>query len=425
MLACLIAGFVAMTRFGTSQALVMPSLAMAFLTLDPEASAGILQASFSEFGPVALLFTAVAVPAHQLQEGRLFELFGAWLGRGTGWLSLRYPSVRLAVIIFAIQFLTAIAAALFHNITAIFVMVPIAIAICNRFKFPSHWILCGELIASNLGGFSSRWGDTPNIIEANVWNLSNQIFIQILPANVFILCALSVCVLVLTSRAASEPTAKQSAPDLALASAQFGRQSIELDLDWRRIGIGLAALGGLIALQFAWREWEIAWAAAAICFAVAAERKSDRLHSLQALGIDIYMTLISLFVIAHCFGASLLGNALHAMIQQSGGAPWAIVVSSYFGTMFTEAASWASTAAKTTHAINPSHAAAWALGGGICAGSSSLLTAASAGLILWNESCRRKGHGVTFGSYILFGLGFSSFMVIVYTAYTSLIPFRD
>jgi Na+/H+ antiporter NhaD/arsenite permease-like protein len=69
--------------------------------------------------------------------------------------------------------------------------------------------------------------------------------------------------------------------------------------------------------------------------------------------------------------------------------------------------------------LDPSHAAAWALGGGICAGSSSLVTAASAGIILAEESQRFNDpeHAITFRRYLAFGLPFSLFMLIFYATY--------
>jgi hypothetical protein len=66
-----------------------------------------------------------------------------------------------------------------------------------------------------------------------------------------------------------------------------------------------------------------------------------------------------------------------------------------------------------------SRAAAWALGAGICAGSSSLITAASAGIILAEESQRFNDpdHAITFQRYLAFGLPFSLFMLLFYAVY--------
>ena len=66
-------------------------------------------------------------------------------------------------------------------------------------KFLTLWILsslpvlCACLAASNLGGFSTPWGDTPNVIEAKVWGLQHAHFFHIIGINlgmVLILVAL-------------------------------------------------------------------------------------------------------------------------------------------------------------------------------------------------------------------------------------------
>ena len=99
-----------------------------------------------------------------------------------------------------------------------------------------------------------------------------------------------------------------------------------------------------------------------------------------------------------------------------------IVITSFFGTLFTEAASWASAAAPIVHKLNNSPQAAWALGAGICAGSSSLVTAASAGIILTNETKdNEKDYKITFSKYIPYGLGISALMVLYYIITLSLL----
>jgi hypothetical protein len=124
--------------------------------------------------------------------------------------------------------------------------------------------------------------------------------------------------------------------------------------------------------------------------------------------------LAGVFVIGHAVSTSLLGILLQQAIEASNGATWAIAVTSYLGTGLTEAASWAAAAAPATHAVAPGNAAAWALGAGICAGSSSILTAASAGVLLWAQSRRFEGHQVTFAGYLIFGLVASLAMLAFY-----------
>ncbi len=417
MLVILAGGFVAMARFGISQALVMPLVASAFLVLQGTAASGILQKSFAEIAPVAIIFTAIAIPAHQLQRSNLFRLVGTLLGRLVGRLGIRFPNARVAVLVGFALVMTWFAAGLLHNVTAILVMVPIIISICVSYELPSRWVLCGALVASNLGGFSTAWGDTPNIIESHIWGLSHAAFLkEILPLNLMVLIGLTAAVVALTRRELRRSGVSATVEQTAWSIAGFKAEGSEFVLDRRLLIVGLTTLVGFIIVQFLSRELEIAAGAAAIMCAVAAERKPDRLHTLQSLGLDVYMTLIAVFIIANSISHSLLGSALQSLISETGAATWAIAVASYLGTGLTEAASWASAVAPLTHDANPAHAAAWALGAGICAGSSSLLTAASAGIILWTESRRFDGHAVTFGAYLPFGLSASLAMLAFYIA---------
>lgn len=80
-------------------------------------------------------------------------------------------------------FTTWALAATLHNTTAILVATPITIIICQQFDVSARPILYASLVASNLGGFSTRWGDTPNLIEAAQWGLQYGDFVQIMAIN--------------------------------------------------------------------------------------------------------------------------------------------------------------------------------------------------------------------------------------------------
>lgn len=404
MLLTLFGGFLAMARYGQSQALVMPILASFFLLMTGTAAPAVVGRSALEFAHVALVFSAVAIPAHQIERSGLFAWIGARLGARIGRLSLRAPKLRTFGFVAVTLASVWISAAALHNITAVLIWTPITITICASFGLPSRWLLCGVLVASNLGGFSTAWGDTPNLIESRVWNLTNVDFLrEILPINAFMIAGLVAAVTWLTQR---QIVKTGTVDDLhqARETANFRFEAGETFLDRRRLAVGLIALLGFIALQFFRRDLETAVAAGAILFALLAERDEDRLRAMHALGIDVYATLAAVFVIADCIAHAALGGLLHQLIESTHGAVWAVAISSYVGTGLTEAASWASAAAPLTHQANPGHAGAWALGAGICAGSSSVLTAASAGIVLWSESGRFPGHQVTFRSYFPFGV---------------------
>jgi len=172
-------------------------------------------------------------------------------------------------------------------------------------------------------------------------------------------------------------------------------------------------------LQLIFPPLDITIGAITIVVAVLLERKKSRYHTLTSLGFDVYLAFAAIFVLAGCVSHSWIGNTLYQQLISAKAAPWVIAVTGYFGTTFTEAASWATAVSQSIHQLDPSHAAAWALGGGICAGSSSLVTAASAGIILAEESQRFNDpdHAINFRRYLAFGLPFSLFMLVFYSLY--------
>ena len=367
MLVILIGGFVAMARYEISQALVMPSVASAFLILGGTAAPRDSREKLSRSSHRSRSFSPrSAIPAHpRLQRSDLFQIGRRTTpaGRNGSRLASHFPNARVTGLVGLSLLMTWVAAALLHNVTAILVMVPIIIAVCVSYDLPSRWVLCGALVASNLGGFSTAWGDTPNIIESHVWGLSHVAFFkEILPLNLIVLTGLTAVVVALTQRELRQRGVNATIEQTAWSKAGFRAEVREFALDRRLVFVGLSALTGFIIVQFLSRELEIAAGAAAILYAVAGDRKADRLHSLQSLGLDVYMTLIAVFVIANSISHSVLGAALENLIAKSGAATWAIAVSSYLGTSLTEAASWASAVAPITHEANRSHAAAWALG---------------------------------------------------------------
>lgn len=408
----LLVAFYSMARWGVQQSLAMPLAACALLALSPRNARGIIDAAFRDFGPVAILFTAVAVQAHIIQRSNAFKWLGAKIGERVGGLRLHRREHAIPILVFSMLVATFVAAALFHNITAIYVMVPITITICSQYEIPTRWLLSGELVASNLGGFSTPWGDTPNIIERTVWSLTNRHFLlEILPMNVVVLLLIGLVVIALTRRTLSA-TADPYSDAYAAVAQQKQRENTRID--GRLLTIGLTMLALFVILQSIDREIELAVAATVIGLAVLCERPNDRRATLQALDLDLYMVLGSIFVLARAVDASLIGATLMRFVQATGGTPLAISLSAYIGTTFTEAASWASATAHAVYMVNNGHAAAWSLGAGICAGSSSIVTAASAGLILWSESRRFKGHEVTFARYLAFGIPASLGMLALY-----------
>jgi Na+/H+ antiporter NhaD/arsenite permease-like protein len=440
MLVILFTAFFAMTRYNVPLPLAMTLVACTFLAFQwGKMSEVVLRDGFFDYAPIVILFTAVAIPAHQIERSNGFRWVAAYLAMRLARFRLSYPRLTLPVMIGLMLGLTYVTAALMHNVTSILIMTPIIIRLCESFKVPSRWLLCGALIASNLGGFSTKWGDTPNIVESAEWGLNALDFLkEVVPANLIVLVSLWAVVVFLTRRALAKTPVQEGAGTVtiggqtfsdALVAADWKRVLRSLEVDSRLLLVGLGTLVGFIVLHVIFDEFKIAIGGVTILAAILLERADHRFETLKSLGFDVYLAFAAIFVLAHCVGHSWIGAKLQELIEStssegSEAQPWAICLTGYIGTMFTEAASWATLASKTIQVSSPSHSAAWALGGGICAGSSSLVTAASAGVILAEESGRfKEAHAITFSRYVLFGVGFSLFMLLFYSTYFSLIRY--
>ena len=433
MLLLLFSAFFAMTRYDVPLPMAMALVACAFLCLQGPFAAGILQSGFMHFSDIVILFTAVGIPAHMIERSQGFKWVAAFFGYQFGKMRLKRPRLSNPLLILGVLLSTYVIAALMHNVTAILIMTPVIIRLCDSYGVPSRCLLCGALIASNLGGFSTRWGDTPNIIEAATWGLSAvDFFVEVMPANLIVLGVLTGVVSVLTARTLAKSGAGLSyggmkTIDVAKGAAGWHDAQESLEVDKRLLCIGVGSLLAFVVLHVVFDKYKIGIGAGTILVAVMLDRKEHRFEALKSLGYDVYLAFAAIFVMAGCFENSRVGDQLQDLILQTQAAPWAIAISGYFGTMFTEAASWATAASRQIYGLGDtpglegarSHAAAWALGGGICAGSSSLITAASAGVILAEESSRFKDerHTITFRNYMPFGLGFSLFMLAFYATY--------
>ncbi len=431
MLVLLFGAFFAMTRYEAPLPLAMSLVSCAFLIIQWDYAETILKQGFLHYANITVLFTAVAIPAHMIERSQGFKWIAAWLGHQLGKIRLRAPRLTTPLLVAVLLVATYVTAALMHNVTSILIMTPVIIRLCASYQVPSRWILSAALIASNLGGFSTRWGDTPNIIESSVWGLQAGDFMrEVLPANLIVVAVLIVVATFLTQRSISRRSREAGAKavpfytlQVAQTAADWNKAKADLAIDRRLLTTGLTLLVLFIVLHVIFPGLAIAIGAATIVAAVMLDRKKDRYHTMTSLGFDVYFTFAAIFVLAGCVSHSWIGQILNEQLLAAHGAPWVISTTGYFGTTFTEAASWATAVSGSIFDANPSHAAAWALGGGICAGSSSLVTAASAGIILAEESGRFNDpeHAITFKRYLAFGLPFSLFMLLFYSVYFSFV----
>jgi Na+/H+ antiporter NhaD/arsenite permease-like protein len=427
MFVLLFGAFFAMTKYEVPLPLAMSLVSLSFLIIQWESAPLILRNGFEHYADITVLFTAVAIPAHMIERSQGFKWVAAWLGHQLGKIRLRHPRLTTPLLVVILLLATYVTAGLMHNVTSILIMTPVIIRLCASYRVPSRWILSAALIASNLGGFSTRWGDTPNIIESATWGLKAGDFMrEVLPANLIVLAVLIIVAAFLTQRGISSRSREAGATQLpfytlqiAQTAADWKKAKADLAIDRRLFSIGLVMLVFFIVLHVIFSKLAIAIGAFTIVTAVLLDRKKARYKTLTSLGFDVYLAFAAIFVLAGCVSHSWIGKTLYEQLIAAKAAPWIIAVTGYFGTTFTEAASWATAVSHSINQLDPSHAAAWALGGGICAGSSSLVTAASAGIILAEESQRFNDpeHVINFRRYLAFGLPFSLFMLVFYGLY--------
>jgi Na+/H+ antiporter NhaD/arsenite permease-like protein len=415
--------FIAMARQKFGPELGMPMLALAGLAIIGIESAGAaLGHGFDEFGRVAVTFTAVAVAAHQLRDSNLLHCAGLLMGNAIGRSAQKlHVPVAWAAAFFCLFTTWALAAAL-HNTTSILVMAPLIITVCSQFEIAPLPVLYASLIASNLGGFSTRWGDTPNIVEASVWGLMHKDFCEIMIVN------LGMLVILVAIVGARLPKVSLTTVELESFLYRFDAARRSLSINWN---LSLSAFVGLlviIVLPIIMPHTDLRFAAIGVLWLCLGQRlfgsKAQRGHNpFDALGFETLSTLAAVFVLAAVLSRPEVGiiAALQQWLANSQAPVWAIALLSYVGTLLTEAASWASAAAPSVYALDPTNRAAWALGAGICAGSSSLVTAASAGILLMKQTRQTPEHAVTFGGYLKFGLPVSAAMLVYYYVALSLL----
>src|ERR1051326_5169573 len=170
----LFVAFVCMTKGKLEQEVAMPLVALASIALvgfhdvlsgDHEAETALAE-GFAQFARIAVLFTAVAVPAHILQRAGALNWLAMLIGEWLGILIVRLKAAPFVVVPAVCLFLTFIMAASFHNTTSILVCSYVTVLICKSYQLRPLPVLIASLVSSNLGGFSTRWGGTPNIVEA-------------------------------------------------------------------------------------------------------------------------------------------------------------------------------------------------------------------------------------------------------------------
>jgi Na+/H+ antiporter NhaD/arsenite permease-like protein len=308
-----------------------------------------------------------------------------------------------------------------HNIPAILMLTPLALTLSERYGVKPAVTLSAMLIASNLGGASMAWGDTPAIIQREQWGFSPALFASaMLPRNLAILTLLTGVACLVTwfpkrrlKTDWSDTLERLKARDYVINSGRFGA------MDRREFVLGVTALVVFIGAQFAFPRHSLVVGAAVLAAQILFTPDEQRLAAYTTLGLDAIIVICSLFVIAGAVETTPLVHYLaeHLKDHQANGA---IEITAYFLTSGISADGAAATLAPLVHNLSGgSMLSAWQLACGICAGSSTLLIAASAGPII-NSVSRNSGHELTFRDYMRFGLPFSLLMMVFYLAFNML-----
>ena len=175
-----------------------------------------------------------------------------------------------------------------------------------------------------------------------------------------------------------------------------------------------AVLAGLVllaffALQFVFPAATLQLAAGAFLVLILFTPEDHRADAFMVLGIEPLIVITSLFTIAATVQHTRLFGSLATLVATPGAGR--IELTAYLSTIAISADGAAAALVEIVH--SSSHGAllsAWQLAGGICAGSSALLTSASAGPILY-ALIRLYGHELSFRRYAAFGIPFSILMV--------------
>jgi Na+/H+ antiporter NhaD/arsenite permease-like protein len=177
-------------------------------------------------------------------------------------------------------------------------------------------------------------------------------------------------------------------------------------------------LFGFISLQFVFPAKGLQLAACALLALILATPEAERGDALMVLGLEPVVVIASLFTIASTVQHTSVFGSFASIVNQTG--IGRIESVSYLMALSISADG---AAAALVHAIHDgSHGSllsAWQLACGICAGSSAMLTSASAGPILYTLA-KLFGNEISFRRYAAFGVPFSLVMLLVSVVYNSL-----
>lgn len=396
-------------RIGISRAALIA--AFASLACNPSTIPVVLGHAAKQIFTVIVVMSATTLPVMAVLEDGIGEKIAAFIVRICAYRHLRRipSSVMLPAIFIPSSMLLAM---WLHNIPTIGVLAPLAIVLAQRFSAPVIPLLAGMLVASNLGGASFAAGDTPAILQRQAFGFDVATFSSaMLPRNLVVLLILLATVTTWswwpnrgTIPSWAELYDRLKARDLF--SAHAGAVS----------GFSLVRLGALVALsaifgsQFFSTSATLVVALAVMIIFLATSKNITVCAFI--LGQETIIAIIGLFVLAVCVEQTpIMHVVIHKLIHNSAGG---IELAAFLVTAAISADGAAAMLTQLVHAqAHGAYSAAWSLAAGICAGSSMLLSSASAGPILL-EVASRNNVELSFRDYAKFGIPFSVVMVITY-----------
>ena len=373
-----------------------------------------------------LLAVLLVMSATQLAVRRVLEAgAGASLTRrcsaslASHRLFRRTPAALLVPVLFVPA--TWVLAAVLHNVTAIAIVVPLLSRIAKRFGVDPRTTLCALLVSSNLEGQPRLWRRPRDHAAGDLGLQSSCLRRRHAAAQ----CdsgysadgADGMADLVAAQDANARLGRSLSPPESARrhrAGRRFRERAINL---WPAIYAGIVLIA-FIALQFVFPTSGLSIAACALLALIMATPEQERGDALMVLGLEPVVVVASLFAIAATVQRTPLFGSLAAIVNQSG--VGRIEAVSYIMALTISADGAAAALVRAIHdGSQGSLLSAWQLACGICAGSSAMLTSASAGPILY-ALAKLNGNEISFRRYAAFGVPFSFVMLVVSFIYNTL-----
>ena len=184
MIGCLVAS-------PSGMATICPLAALLVFVFSGTSGHELLSRAAPNIATVLVVMSATQLAIKKMLAGGLGERLSVAMARISAHRCFR--RIPASMLVPAVFVPAAMVMAMFlHNITAILVLTPLAISICEVFGLSTVPTLSAMLIASNLGGASMAFGDTPAIIQRELWGFSPATFaVAMLPRNLVVLAVLT------------------------------------------------------------------------------------------------------------------------------------------------------------------------------------------------------------------------------------------